>query len=402
MANRMYRTLPAALRRGHHGHDHDPDDDNDDDTNGTAAGTASEASSVPPRSQSRASTRGGGGSGQEGGLFGINIGLSNLISGGINFLGKLRREKSTLSGSSSSTPIASNSSPTNTSSSSSALENAASKSQNAGGTTTEQIELSSFPSLPEVDGQGEGHQFDVCGTFNPTWCDLCGELIWGLYDTGATKCVFCQFTCHVKCQKKVKLNCSILHSVSSSASSSIAGPVKSYGLILPGGKGSSVAVNSSLAPNISSVQDNFVTAAEELDDDSGVSDSVNDLKNGDESTLHNISTLKSEVRNNLFQSKSLKKPLPHPTHETADKDDSDDDDYKTLRDVANIQFDFDDVPVRKASLGSDDGGEGNATLTRERIADSSTSRAAASSSSVTAAHPYEGITLSRQFRDIYL
>ena len=82
----MYKTLPAALRRGgHHGHDKDEDDD---DTDGTAAaGTASESSSVPPRSQSRASTRGvgaGGLAGQEaGGLFGLNIGISNLISGGI-------------------------------------------------------------------------------------------------------------------------------------------------------------------------------------------------------------------------------------------------------------------------------------------------------------------------------
>ena len=399
MANRMYRTLPAALRRGHHGHDQDADDD---DTDGTPAGTASEASSVPPRSQSRASTRGGGGGGQEGGLFGINIGLSNLISGGISFLGNLRSKKTTGSGSSSSTPIASNSSPTITSSSSSAAENAfgvATKSHNAESSlrdrTTEQIELSSFPSLPEVDGQGEGHQFDVCGTFNPTWCDLCGELIWGLYDTGATKCVFCQFTCHVKCQKRVKLNCSILLSVSSSASSSIAGPTKSYGLILPGDK-DSVDVNSSLAPNISSVQDHFVTAADDLGDSGGV-DGVNDLKNGDESTLHNISTLKSEVRNNIVQSKSLKKAL-WSSNQPAGKDDSDDDDYKTLRDVANIQFDFDDVPVRKASLESDEGGEGDATLTRDPIAEGSISRNAASSSSVPVDHPYNA-TLSRQFRD---
>ena len=397
MANRMYRTLPSALRRGHHGQDQDATDDDDADLN--AAGTASEASSVPPRSQSRASTRGGGG--QEGGLFGINIGLSNLISGGINFLGNLRSKKSTLSGSSSSTPIASNSSPTITSSSSSAVEN--SRSRNAESSlrdrSTEQIELSSFPSLPEVDGHGEGHHFDMCGTFNPTWCDLCGELIWGLYDTGATKCAFCQFTCHVKCQKKVKLNCSILHSVSSSASSSIAGPAKSYELILPDDKDSSFFKNSSLAPNVTSAQDRFVTAAEELDDSggSGGGDGAAELRNGDESTLHNISTLKSEVRNNLVQSDSLRKSK-RPVSPPANKDDSDDDDYKTLRDVANIQFDFDDVPVRKASLESDEGGEGGATLTREKVTDGSTSRAAASSTSVTAEHPYNA-TLSRQFRD---
>ena len=395
----MYRTLPSALRRSHHGQDQDAPDDDDADNN--AAGTASEASSVPPRSQSRASTRGGGG--QEGGLFGINIGLSNLISGGINFLGNLRSKKSTLSGSSSSTPIASNSSPTITSSSSSAVEN--SRSQNAESSlrdrSTEQIELSSFPSLPEVDGHGEGHHFDMCGTFNPTWCDLCGDLIWGLYDTGATKCTFCQFTCHVKCQKKVKLNCSILQSVSSSASSSIAGPAKSYELILPDDNDSSFFKNSSLAPNVTSAQDKFLTAAEELDD-SGGGDGGNgaaDLRNGDESTLHDISTLKSEVRNNLVQLNSLRKSK-RPVS-PANKDDSDDEDYKTLRDVANIQFDFDDVPVRKASLESDVGGAGVATLTREQLADGSTSWAAASSTSATAEPPYNA-TLSRQFRDSIL
>ena len=70
----------------------------------------------------------------------------------------------------------------------------------------------------------------------------------------------------------------------------------SFYKILPGGKDSD-ALNSSLAPNISSVQ--FVTAAEELgdtDDDGG-----NGLvKNGDESTLHNISTLRyGKIRDNI-------------------------------------------------------------------------------------------------------
>lgn len=64
----------------------------------------------------------------------------------------------------------------------------------------------------------------------------------------------------------------------------------SFYKILPGGK-DSVAVNSSLAPNISSVPYKFVTAAEEFDDSDN--DGGNGLvKNGDESTLHNISTLR--------------------------------------------------------------------------------------------------------------
>ncbi len=36
----------------------------------------------------------------------------------------------------------------------------------------------------EVVGRGEGHEWAEGGSHNPTWCDLCGELIWGLYDTG--------------------------------------------------------------------------------------------------------------------------------------------------------------------------------------------------------------------------
>ncbi len=48
------------------------------------------------------------------------------------------------------------------------------------------------------------------GSFNPAWCDLCGNLVWGLYDTGAARCANCSYTCHVKCQKKVRLNCSAL------------------------------------------------------------------------------------------------------------------------------------------------------------------------------------------------
>ena len=92
----MYKTLPAALRRGgHHSHDKDCDDD-ENDTDGTAAaGTASEASSVPPRSQSRASTRGHAGQ-EAGGLFGLNIGISNLISGGIRNVNTLMQCCSTI------------------------------------------------------------------------------------------------------------------------------------------------------------------------------------------------------------------------------------------------------------------------------------------------------------------
>ena len=28
---------------------------------------------------------------------------------------------------------------------------------------------------------GEGHNFQPCSHAQPTWCDLCGDFIWGLY-----------------------------------------------------------------------------------------------------------------------------------------------------------------------------------------------------------------------------
>ena len=43
--------------------------------------------------------------------------------------------------------------------------------------------------------------------------DLCGDLVWGLYDTGAARCLHCHYTCHVKCQKRVRLNCSSMKSL---------------------------------------------------------------------------------------------------------------------------------------------------------------------------------------------
>ena len=36
------------------------------------------------------------------------------------------------------------------------------------------------------------------GTHNPTWCDLCGELIWGLYAVGAWQCTNCGYYSHIK------------------------------------------------------------------------------------------------------------------------------------------------------------------------------------------------------------
>ena len=38
-----------------------------------------------------------------------------------------------------------------------------------------------------------------------------GELIWGLYDTGAWQCDHCNYTAHIKCRDMVRLDCSVKH-----------------------------------------------------------------------------------------------------------------------------------------------------------------------------------------------
>ncbi|GAA6078292.1 ras association domain-containing protein 1-like isoform X1 [Tachysurus ichikawai] len=42
-----------------------------------------------------------------------------------------------------------------------------------------------------VDETGEGHDFLPCSHAQPTWCDLCGDFIWGVYKQSlrcASKC----------------------------------------------------------------------------------------------------------------------------------------------------------------------------------------------------------------------
>ncbi|KAM9758627.1 ras association domain-containing protein 1-like isoform 1-T1 [Menidia menidia] len=61
------------------------------------------------------------------------------------------------------------------------------------------------PHLPEE--RGEGHDFQPCSHAQPTWCDLCGDFIWGLYKQ-SLRCVNCRFTCHHRCRALIRLDCS--------------------------------------------------------------------------------------------------------------------------------------------------------------------------------------------------
>ena len=64
------------------------------------------------------------------------------------------------------------------------------------------------PGDGEVAGSGQGHAWAEIPSHHPAWCDLCGELIWGLYDTGAWQCGLCSYTAHLKCREMVRLDCS--------------------------------------------------------------------------------------------------------------------------------------------------------------------------------------------------
>ena len=148
------------------------------------------------------------------------------------------------------------------------------------GETIEMTQLIHHKELPHAEGGdweegcsgryleeqvGRGHDFAPVGTFNPTWCDLCRELVWGLYDTGATRCIRCHLTCHVKCQFKIKLNCVISDSLE--VQHDVAGE--------SGSQSDSSTLSSSSS----------TSSADELDHD--------------ESTLANISTLREEYHSRV-------------------------------------------------------------------------------------------------------
>ncbi|XP_020484735.1 ras association domain-containing protein 1 isoform X1 [Labrus bergylta] len=67
------------------------------------------------------------------------------------------------------------------------------------------LSSSQDPQIPEE--KGEGHNFQPCSHAQPTWCDLCGDFIWGLYKQ-SLRCVNCRFTCHYRCRALIRLDCS--------------------------------------------------------------------------------------------------------------------------------------------------------------------------------------------------
>ncbi|XP_055072738.2 ras association domain-containing protein 1 isoform X1 [Misgurnus anguillicaudatus] len=55
---------------------------------------------------------------------------------------------------------------------------------------------------------GLGHDFQPSSPTQLSWCDLCGEFIWGLYKQ-SLRCTHCNYTCHYRCQPFIQLDCSL-------------------------------------------------------------------------------------------------------------------------------------------------------------------------------------------------
>ncbi|EGD75930.1 hypothetical protein PTSG_00637 [Salpingoeca rosetta] len=50
------------------------------------------------------------------------------------------------------------------------------------------------------------HEFDHLELTQPTWCDLCDDIIWGLLRP-CVQCKRCMYTCHLDCADQVELAC---------------------------------------------------------------------------------------------------------------------------------------------------------------------------------------------------
>ncbi|XP_006822469.1 ras association domain-containing protein 1-like [Saccoglossus kowalevskii] len=71
-------------------------------------------------------------------------------------------------------------------------------------TTSSAVQIEDDENVP-----GAGHLFEPCSLINATWCDKCGDFIWGVYKR-SLRCKHCKYTCHHKCVKYVTLDCTEL------------------------------------------------------------------------------------------------------------------------------------------------------------------------------------------------
>ncbi|CAD6199842.1 unnamed protein product [Caenorhabditis auriculariae] len=56
------------------------------------------------------------------------------------------------------------------------------------------------------ESKAKTHSFQPVNLLHPTWCDKCGDFIWGILKQ-AIKCQNCNYTCHERCRELVTLDC---------------------------------------------------------------------------------------------------------------------------------------------------------------------------------------------------
>jgi len=203
----------------------------------------------------------------------------------------------------------------------------------------------STPVLAEGDTEqvGMGHVFKSVGTFNPTWCDLCRDLVWGLYDTGASRCVFCHLTCHLKCQAKIKLNCAAAAAAAATSASNNTSSTSVTASAAAAVSFSSALQRTSLDPPLL-LADELVILSDSSSSSSSSSTSSADELDKDESTLANISTLRDEEPRHNSSTTSILNPgeltrtfASSRGYNIEESECEDDDLNRTLRDVSTYE-----------------------------------------------------------------
>ncbi|VDM47456.1 unnamed protein product [Toxocara canis] len=70
---------------------------------------------------------------------------------------------------------------------------------------------------------GKGHNFQSMSMAHPTWCDKCGDFMWGFL-THAVRCESCNYTCHARCKSLITLDCKTVDNSLKSTSDSDEAP----------------------------------------------------------------------------------------------------------------------------------------------------------------------------------
>jgi len=257
-------------------------------------------------------------------LFGLNLNLnfSNLISSGVSFFDNFRKK----------TPSTPDTASTSSHSSCSLV---------ATSSLGEAIEMINLVETRQEEGTGAGHNWVEVGTHNPTWCDLCGELIWGLYAVGAWQCTNCGYYSHIKCRDRVLLDCSANLKVDEveedhDDEDDTDGQVASLCRDCPGASRVSTLTS---VPSYRTARSDFSLPLLSVTDSTVVSDSESEDQFH---TLHNVRSITNSERDEFHTLKDV--------NTLTGGDDSSEDEFHTLANVKDLSPDKQVPPASLLSL----------------------------------------------------